>query len=262
MAHHLIRKLEQFTRLSGEDKHVLERITAERVRGLGPCENLVHEGDRSSQINVILSGWGCRYKHLEDGRRSIMAFLVPGDLCDQNIFILRQMDHSVGAMTPVTVAEISRAVFEDLTLHHPRITQALWWATLVDMAIQREWTVNLGQRTAFERMAHLLCELFLRLRGVGLTQDHSCELPVTQSDLGDAVGLTNVHVNRTLQDLRAAALIVLKGKSLTILDLERLMRAALFNPNYLHLDREGRHLDANEIEVRHLTATPSADLRQ
>ena len=254
MAIALTRKLEQFTRLSAEDKQVLTQI-AERVRVLGPREDLVHEGDNPSQINVILSGWACRYKQLEDGRRSITGFMVPGDLCDQNIFILRQMDHSLGAMTPVSVAEIPRAVFEDLTLRHPRITQALWWATLVDMAIQREWTVNLGQRDAFERVAHLLCELFLRLRGVGLTKEQSCELPVTQSDLADAMGLTTVHVNRTLQDLRTAGLIILKGKSLTIPDLEELMRASLFNPNYLHLDREGRYLDANDSDGAPMTSS-------
>jgi CRP-like cAMP-binding protein len=237
MANPLIRKLEQVTRLSAEDKRVLERITAERVRVLGPREDIVHEGDKPAQINVILTGWACRYKQLEDGRRSIMAFLVPGDLYDQNIVILREMDHSVATITRVTVAEMPQRVFEDLTLHHPRVAQALWWETLVNVSIQREWTVSLGQRTAIERLGHLLCELFLRLRGVGLTQGNRYELPVTQSDLGEATGLSTVHVNRTLKDLRAANLIVLKGKTLTIADLEALMRASLFNPNYLHLDR-------------------------
>ncbi|MCB8822870.1 Crp/Fnr family transcriptional regulator [Microvirga rosea] len=246
MAIALIRKLEQFTRLSAEDKQVLTEITG-RGRVFQPREDLVQEGDKPSQINVILSGWACRYKQLEDGRRSITGFMVPGDLCDQNIFILRQMDHSLGAITLVTVAEIPRAAFEELTLKHSRITQALWWATLVEIAIQREWTVNLGQRSAFERMAHLLCELYLRLQGVGLTRENSCEIPVTQAELADATGLTAVHVNRTLQDLRAVGLIALKGKTLTIPNLEALMQASLFNPNYLHLDREGRHLNANDI---------------
>ena len=247
MSNPLVHKLEQFTRLSGEDKQVLERIASERVRVFGPREDLAHEGDRPSQINLILSGWACRYKQLQDGRRSIMAFLVPGDLYDQNIFILRQMDHSVATLAPVRVAEIPRAVFEDLTISRPRITQALWWATLVDASIQREWTVNLGQRNAFERMAHLLCEMFLRLRGVGLAEEGRCDIPVTQSDLADATGLSTVHVNRTLQDLRGAGLIVFKGKTLMIPDLEGLMRAALFNPNYLHLDQDGRHLNANDV---------------
>ena len=118
MANPLIRKLEQVTQLSAEDKRVLQQIAAERVRVLGPREDIVHEGDKPAQINVILTGWACRYKQLEDGRRSIMAFLLPGDLFDQNIVILSEMDHSVRTITPVTVAEMPQRVFEDLTLHH------------------------------------------------------------------------------------------------------------------------------------------------
>jgi CRP-like cAMP-binding protein len=114
------------------------------------------------------------------------------------------------------------------------------------LAIQREWSVNLGQRTATERIAHLLCELFFRLRAVGLTTDLTCDLPVTQAELADASGLSAVHVNRTIQELRAADLIVLRGRTLTILDLEALKTVALFNPNYLHLNREGGGFDANE----------------
>jgi hypothetical protein len=112
--------------------------------------------------------------------------------------------------------------------------------------LPREWTMSLGQRTAFERMAHLLCEIFFRLRLAGLTRQAACDFPLTQADLADATGLSKVHVNRTLQELRSANLIVLKGKTLVVPDLERLMQAGLFNANYLHIDREGRQLDANE----------------
>jgi CRP-like cAMP-binding protein len=129
---------------------------------------------------------------------------------------------------------------------HPRITQALWWSTLVDEATLREWVVNLGQRNAYERAAHLLCELFVRLRAVGLTNGNACELPITQSELGDTLGLTIVHTNRMLQDLRRDGLIELKGKYLTILDLSALKQVALFNPNYLHLEHEGEGLNAND----------------
>jgi CRP-like cAMP-binding protein len=129
---------------------------------------------------------------------------------------------------------------------HPRITQALFWDELVTVAIQREWTLNVGQRTAYERIAHLLCELYLRLRTVGLTDGTSCHFPLTQVDLADATGLTAVHVNRTLQELRRDGLIELQSKTLTIPDLNALRQVALFNDNYLHLDREGAHLDAND----------------
>ena len=242
----LIRRLEQFTRLSAEDKRVLDRAATERVRRLGVREDLIHEGDKPEYVNLILTGWACRYKQLEDGRRQIISFFLPGSLCDLNVFILREMDHSVGAVTPVSFAEISRALFDEIAHGHPRVMQALWWDALVTAATQREWTVNLGQRDAAERMSHLLCELFIRLQGAGLTDGTSCEMPVTQAELADATGLSTVHVNRTLQELRSSNLIVLKGKVLTIPDLEALKRAGLFNTNYLHLDREGRHLDANE----------------
>jgi CRP-like cAMP-binding protein len=242
----LIRKLEQFARLSSDDKRALDDIARLQIRRLGPREDIIREGDRPEHLDLILSGWACRYKTLEDGRRQIMAFFVPGDVYDLNLFVLREMDHSIAALTQVTVSEISRDAITTLTLNHPRIAQALWWDTLVAAAMQREWTVNLGQRTAFERVGHLLCELFLRLQAVGLADKTSCVLPVTQVELADATGLSAVHVNRTLQEMRAADLIHLRGKTLEIPDLDALKAAALFNPNYLHLDREGRHLDAPE----------------
>ena len=236
MAHPFICKLEQFTRLSADDQRLLERVMSEHVRRIGPREDILCEGDAPGEIHVILSGWACRSKQLEDGRTAILAFLLPGDLCDPNSFLLGAMDHSVSAVTSVTVAGIPRPLFEDLTLTRPRIAQALWGAALADAAIQREWTLSLSQRTAYERLCHLLCELFLRLRAVGLTQGLSCELPVTQAKLAEATGLTLVHLNRMLQELRAANLVVLKSKTLAIPDLEALMSAALFNPAYLHLD--------------------------
>jgi CRP-like cAMP-binding protein len=155
------------------------------------------------------------------------------------------MDHSIGAITRLAVSDISPEEMSQLTTNHPRITQALWWESLVQHAIQREWTINLGQRTAYERIAHLFVELFLRLRTVGLTRNGSCDFPLTQVDIADATGLTPVHVNRTLQELRRDNLIVLERKQLEIPDLNRLTDVAMFNPNYLHLDHEGRSLDAN-----------------
>lgn len=241
----LIRKLGRFTKLAAEDKELLARIAAERQRHFKPREDVVTEGEKPEVINLILSGWACRYKVLEDGRRQVTAFFLPGDMCDLNVFVLRQMDHSIGTLTAVTLAEISPRAFEELMLAHPRVTQALWWESLVTAAVQREWAVNLGQRDACERMAHLFCELFLRLQAIAQTVGQSFAMPLTQAELGEATGLSSVHVNRTLQELRAAKLIVLKGRTLTIPDFEALQRAALFNPNYLHLNREGRHLDAN-----------------
>ncbi|MFC0385366.1 Crp/Fnr family transcriptional regulator [Muricoccus vinaceus] len=242
----IILKLEQFARFSAEDKQVLNLAAAEGVRQIGPRGDIMREGDRPQTLNLILSGWACRYKHLEDGRRQIISFCLPGDVCDSHLFLVRQMDHSVGSLTPVTFAQIPRRRIEEIAAKYPRIIQALWWDSLVNAAIQREWIVSLGQRDAMERMAHLLCEIFIRLRAVGLTDGHACDLPLTQAGLADAMGLSVVHVNRTLQELRSTKLIALKGRTLTIPDLRALQDAAQFNPNYLHLDGDGRHLDANE----------------
>jgi CRP-like cAMP-binding protein len=255
MPHNFIRKLECFTRLSGEDKRALERLTRS-VHQVAPDQDIIHEGDSPEHVNLILDGWACRYKQLEDGRQQIISFFVPGDICDTHVFVLREMDHSIGTLTPVRLAQVPRDALLDLTDRHPRITRALWWETLVTAAIQREWTVNLGQRTGIERLSHLFCELFLRLRVVGLTDGDTCPLPITQNELADAMGQTSVHVNRTLQEMRGMGLIILKGKRLTILDMDRLQRVALFNPNYLHLGREGAHLNANDQGVVHSQAQP------
>ena len=245
MPHYLIRKLEQFTKLSLSDCQMLESVATKR-RAFIEHTDIIQEGDNPSHINLILEGWACRYKHLDDGRRQIISFFLPGDLCDSHVYVLREMDHSIAALTPVKLAEISRANLDQITNGSMRVMKALWWDTLVTVAIQREWTVSLGQRTAVERLGHLFCELFLRLRGIGLTEGYTCGLPLTQVELADAMGLSNVHINRTLQELRRSGLIMLKNKRLTIPDLDRLQKASLFNPNYLHLNHEGQHFDANE----------------
>lgn len=242
----LVRKLQRFARLSADDRQALNEAALGNVRKIGPREDIIREGESPDQVNLILAGWACRYKQLEDGRRQIIAFFLPGDLCDTHVFVMREMDHSIGTLGAVSLAEISRDTLTSITERHPRITQALWWEMLVATAVQREWTVNVGQRTATERLGHLFCELFLRMRAVNLTDGPSCELPITQVDLADALGLSNVHVNRVLQELRSNGLVALRGRHLTIPDLAALKAASLFNPNYLHLDHVGRHLDANE----------------
>jgi CRP-like cAMP-binding protein len=186
----LIEKLGHFVRLAPSDRDMILRTSAKRTREFGAREDIIREGDRPQHINLILSGWACRYKVLEDGRRQVIALFLPGDLCDLNVFVLRQMDHSIGTLTRVTISEISRTTFDELMLAHPRVTQALWWDSLVAAATQREWAVNLGQRDAAERMAHLFCELFLRLKTVGLAHGNSIEMPLTQSELGEACSRT------------------------------------------------------------------------
>lgn len=242
----LIKKLELYTRLSCREKAVLERLSAGPVRLYQPRESIIRQGEPPEVVNLFRQGWACRFKDLPNGRRQVVSFLLPGDLCDLNVFVLRQMDHSIEAITAVSVAQIARAEFEMITAEYPRITQALWWDALVTNAIQREWTTNIGQRDAGARVGHLLCELFIRLRAVGLTTGSSCAFPLTQALISEATGLTNVHVNRTIQRLRTLGLVSIKERRLAIPDLEALMEFSMFETNYLHLDHEGRHLDAND----------------
>jgi CRP-like cAMP-binding protein len=237
-------KLAAFTKLSADDREALARVT-QNTRHVDARRDLISEGEKPRFVHLVMDGWGAGYKSLPDGKRQIVSIFLPGDFCDLNVYILKRMDHSIGAITRLKVAMITPDEMNALTSERPRITQALWWHELVTTAIQREWTLNLGQRTAYERLGHLLIELYLRLHTVGRAADGRCDFPLTQTDLAEASGLTAVHVNRTLQELRGDGLIELERRQLHILDMQRLMEAAGFNPNYLHLDHEGRHLDAN-----------------
>ncbi|MCK2056858.1 Crp/Fnr family transcriptional regulator [Methylobacterium sp. 37f] len=230
----LIRKLESFQELTNEDRGALNALVP-RFRNVGPHIDLIREGEPPNDIHLILDGYACRYKVLPNGQRQIMAYMVPGDFCDLNVFILDQMDHNIGTITACQVVDIPRYAIEAVMVDRTSITQAVWRCALVDEAILREWLVNIGGRPANQRIGHLMCELLLRLEAVGGVQNNSYSFPFTQADIADTMGLSNVHVNRTLQELRAMELIELKRRVLTILDVERLKAYCGFNPNYLHL---------------------------
>jgi CRP-like cAMP-binding protein len=231
----LLRKLANFTKLSEEESNAVNECVND-VREFAAREDVIVQGERTGGVKLLLEGFACRYKVLEDGRRQIVAYFVPGDLCDLRVFILKRMDHSIGAIVTSKVATISPENILKLTEHYPTLTLALWWSTLVEEAVAREWIVNVGQRNALERMAHLFCELLYRFRAVGLNQGNSCTLPLTQVELAETLGLSSVHVNRTLQALRRQKLITLEGGKLTIQDLDALKEVSFFNPDYLHLD--------------------------
>jgi CRP-like cAMP-binding protein len=234
MANPFLLKLQHGAELTDADRAALEKAASD-VRQVKAHEDLIREGDKPDHVHVVLEGFAFRYKILPDGQRQIMAYLVPGDLCDLHVSILGEMDHAIGTITPCKVAYIPRREIEELTEKHPRINRALWWATLVDKGTLREWLVSMGRREADKQMAHIFCELLVRLQTVGLATEDSFELPMTQEELGDTLGLSTVHVNRVLQQLRGDGLITLKGKHLAIHDVERLKEYAEFDPNYLHL---------------------------
>jgi CRP-like cAMP-binding protein len=229
----LITKLEQFTKLSDEEKRSVEDAIRD-VQQFEARQDIIAEGERPEDVHLLLEGWASRYKVLPDGGRSIMAYLIPGDVCDIHITLLNEMDHSIGTLSPAKVAFIPRQKMDTLMRREGNLARALMWSTLVDEAILREWLVNLGHRPADKRIAHLICEMMLRSNAVGLTDDDSFDLPLTQEELADTMGITPVHMNRTLQALRSRNLITTQGKQVLINDVERLMEFADFNPNYLH----------------------------
>ena len=246
MTSHLTRKLANFTRLSDEERWALWNIPMQSKR-IEAKQDIIREGDTPDRVHLVLDGFACRYKMLPDGRRQIMAYFLPGDFCDLRVFIMRQMDHCIGTIMPATIASMSHRSVLKLADQYPRIVQALWWSAMVDEAIAREWLVNLGQRSALERVAHFLCEHFLRMRAVGLAAEDTCFLPMIQAELADTLGLSTVHMNRTLQRLRADGLIELHGGKLTVLDLGALQEVAMFNPNYLHFTHQPTDEAVNDL---------------
>ncbi|HEX8309261.1 MAG TPA: Crp/Fnr family transcriptional regulator [Allosphingosinicella sp.] len=229
----LIAKLEKVCSLGEGDRAALATLY-EDPREMGARRSVIREGERPNHVHLMVEGWAARYKLLPDGARQITAFLIPGDFCDLHVTILGEMDHSIITLTRAKVAYIPRSEMDALT-ERPGLAKAFWWATLVDEAVLRSWIVNVGRRDAFEAIGHLMCELYVRMKNIGLTDGHRFELPLTQEELGDALGLTPVHVNRVLQRMRSEGLISFKAGLLAILDYERLETASGFNSNYLHI---------------------------
>lgn len=234
----IIAKLEALHPLPEDDKKLLYAIVGPG-KALKAGDDIVREGDHTDVVHVIVEGHGFRYKTLPDGKRQIIGYLVPGDFCDLYGFLLDKMDHGMAARTPCRVAQLTEDHILMLT-SRPALARALWWSELVNGSILREWLVNMGRRTPSARIAHILCELLVRLQVVGEATDDSFKLELSQAELGDTVGLTTVSVNRALQRLRSAGLIVQAGRELTIPDVGALKRFADFDPSYLHLrkDRE------------------------
>ncbi len=233
----LVRKLESISALCEDERLALQNLPMQ-VQDLRPDQDIVREGDRPSRSCLVLDGFAAIYKMTGDGKRQIMAFHSPGDIPDLQSLQLKVLDSSLGTLTACKVGFIQHEVLRDLCRRYPRINDALWRETLINAAIFREWMTNIGRRDAYNRIAHLFCEWIVRLRAVGLVRDRVCDFPMTQNELADATGISTVHVNRVLQELRGNGLITLKAGTLTILDWEQLKQAGDFDAAYLHLDRE------------------------
>jgi CRP-like cAMP-binding protein len=236
----LIRKLEQSDVLSDEEKDVLERCFT-RIRDFRADEDIVREGDRPTDSCIILEGFAARYKVLPSGRRQISAIHISGDFVDLHSFLLKTMDHGVMTLAPTRCAFVPHANLKKITEEYPHLTRTLWLSTLIDSAIHRTWLTAMGRSSATAQLAHLICELHVRLGAVGLTNGNSFHLPITQEELGDALGLSTVHVNRVLTELRNGGIVQWQGGgAVTILDWDRLSEIAEFSPTYLSLRNEPR----------------------
>jgi CRP-like cAMP-binding protein len=214
--HPLLLKLGRFTKLSPAERNTILDMVADTEQVPADTE-LVRQGERLKEAIIIEDGWASRQRLLDDGRRQIMNFLLPGDLFDLCAFLLTKSDHTIATLTPCTISRVPASAVTKLFDRHPRLGAALWMGGLQEEAILRERITSLGRRTAEERTAHLLYELWVRLSMVGERTGTSFVLPVTQTELADALGLTSVHISRTLRKLRKRGLVGIEGRKVTIL---------------------------------------------
>lgn len=205
---YLVAKLSRVADLSAEDEEAIHAV-CRNARDIPARQHVIQEGDKPDHVHIMVEGWAARSKTLAGGVRQITAFLLPGDFVDLHVTILGQMDHDIVALTDAKIAHVPHQTMQDLPRRRPELGRALWWATLVDEATLREWIVNIGRRDAYQRVAHLFCELHARLKLVGLADDDRFTLP----------------------------LIELRERMLAILDVAGLREAAGFDPSYLHRGR-------------------------
>jgi len=229
----LVRKLEGFGKLPDADRELIASLTG-AGRRVAAQNDIITEGENPEDVHLILDGFACRYKLVDSGNRQIVAILLPGDFCDLHIFILDHMDHSISALTDCTVVDLPRDAIMQM-LARPAIAKALWWATLVDEAVLRERLVDLGRRPARVRVAHLLCEIYTRMKAVGRANEHAFDLSLTQTDIADMLGLTNVSVNKVIMDLRRAEVLAVDDGSVSVLKPAELQEIGQFCDDYLHL---------------------------
>jgi CRP-like cAMP-binding protein len=233
----MLRKLQLWMELDEQDQEAVLGLPY-TVNKLGAGRYIVRDGERPTHSCLLLSGFAYRHKVTGDGGRQIMSIHMRGDVVDLQNSLLRRSDHNVQALTTIDVAYIPVEAVRDVAFERPNVGKAMWYETLVDASIFREWTLNVGRRQARERTAHMLCEFALRLEVAGLGQQLDYELPMTQEELADALGLTPVHVNRTLKRLEAEQLIERTRRSVRITDWKALAAVGDFDANYLHLEQD------------------------
>jgi CRP-like cAMP-binding protein len=235
---HLMKLRARDTVSADEEKEI--RSLVSHTINVPRDRTFIRAGQDLRESMLLLDGWMARAKDLESGQRQLAELHIGGDFVDLHGFTLKVLDHDVVSITDCVVAAVPHERLVAMTERFPHLTRVYWLMTNMDAAIQREWTLSLGRRTAIARMAQLFCELLVRLRVAGLTSSDSYHFPLTQIELAECLGLTSVHVNRTLQELRRLKLIEVRDWRVDILDLDALQRVAEFDPTYLYLEKRAR----------------------
>lgn len=231
-----LKQLRKRSDISPEEERAIRDSVAE-TRRLAADEIVVRAGEELNSSLILIDGWMARSKDLESGERQVTELHIAGDFADLHGFTLKRLDHDIMTLTACTVAVVPHDRLREITTRYAHLCRVYWFLTNVDGAIHREWALSLGQRSAISRMAHLFCELYARLELIGRTHGNSYELPLTQRELSECLGLTVVHANRTLQELRRRGIVELENRRLTIVNRSALERVAEFDPSYLYLDR-------------------------
>ncbi|MBF7013906.1 Crp/Fnr family transcriptional regulator [Novosphingobium resinovorum] len=230
----LLNKLASIHRLSGISENDAKELCA-NVHLISRRDDIISEGSNPNRIHILLSGWAARYNILRNGSRRITGFLLPGDFGGVHSTVLQRMDHGILALTECRVAFVQPERINEIAVSTPGLVRALWRSSFIDEAILRRWLVTNGRGNAIQSVGHLLSEIYLRAGRVGLTRDQTLELPITQEEIGDATGLTHVHVNRVLRHLREEKIATVKGGTLFVKNEEALWKKSGFNPDYLYL---------------------------
>lgn len=220
--------------LSREEQHALEDVVSP-LKSVDAGTDLVREGERADSLFIVSKGWACRYTTTQEGGRQLPALLVPGDIGNLDSLLFDRLDYGLRTLTRAMVVVLPRDRALALAAQHPGIARLFTWLALVENAILSKWALSLGRRSAKERLAHLLCELSVRLDAEDGDQS-SFAFPLTQEQIADALGLTSVHVNRTMQQLRSEGLIAVANRTMTLPEVARLRQIGGFDPRYLHID--------------------------
>lgn len=239
MIDHAINKLRARDDVSADEEAILRGAITNIVE-IGKDVTFVKADVALTNSNILIDGFVCRYRDMANGARQVTEVHVPGDFVDLHSFPLQRLDHNIMALVPSRIAIVPHENLRRITETEPHLTRLLWLMTTMDAAIHREWMVSIGRRSALASVAHFLCELYARLKIVGLTDGVSYSLPITQIDLAECLGLTPIHVNRTLRALRLQKMVTFRSKMVTINDLAGLQSVAEFTDNYLFLDKHPR----------------------